>query len=48
MDKQPTQLVKEVRIPLPAKLGQPETFDFEYERNGTANIFLLTYNIQLG
>ncbi len=42
MDEQPIQLVKEVRIPLPAQPGQPETFDFEYERNGTANIFLFT------
>ncbi len=42
MDEQPIQLVKEVRIPLPAKPGQPESFDYEYERNGTANIFLFT------
>ena len=42
MDEQPIQLVKETRIPLPAKPGQPESFDYEYERNGTANIFLFT------
>lgn len=42
MDEQPVQLVKETRTPLPAKPGQPESFDYEYERNGTANIFLFT------
>jgi len=42
MDEQPVQLVKETRIALPAKPGHPEAIDFEYERNGTANIFLFT------
>lgn len=42
MDEQPIQLVKEIRVALPAKPGKPESFDFEYERNGTANIFLFT------
>lgn len=42
MDEQPVQLVKETRTPLPAKPGQPESVDYEYERNGTANIFLFT------
>lgn len=42
MDEQPIQLVKETRLPLPAKPGQPESTDYEYERNGTANIFLFT------
>jgi hypothetical protein len=42
MDEQPVQLVKETRIPLPAKPGHPESVDYEYERNGTANIFLFT------
>lgn len=42
MDEQPVQLVKETRTPLPAKPGQPESFDYEYERNGTANIFIFT------
>lgn len=42
MDEQPVQLVKETRLPLPAKPGQPECVDYEYERNGTANIFLFT------
>lgn len=42
MDEQPVQLVKETRLPLPAKPGQPKSVDYEYERNGTANIFLFT------
>lgn len=42
MDEQPVQLVKETRVPLPAKPGQPEAVDYEYERNGTANIFIFT------
>lgn len=42
MDEQPIQLVKESRTPLPAQPGQPESVDYEYERNGTANIFLFT------
>jgi hypothetical protein len=42
MDEQPVQLIMEVRKPLPAEEGQPERYDYEYERNGTANIFLFT------
>jgi hypothetical protein len=41
-DEQPVQLIKEVRKPLPAEEGQPERYDYEYERNGTANIFIFT------
>lgn len=40
MDEQPVQLVQETRVPLPAKPGQPKAVDYEYERNGTANIFI--------
>lgn len=42
MDEQPTQLIKETRIPLPAEPGRPECFDYEYERNGTATNFMFT------
>ena len=42
MDEQPGQLIKEIRTPLPAKAGQPERYDYEYERNGTAPIFMFT------
>lgn len=42
MDEQPVQLVKEVRQPVPAAPGRPMRIDYEYERNGTANIFMFT------
>lgn len=42
MDEQPVQLIQEVRRPLPAQVGKPERYDSEYERNGTANIFMFT------
>lgn len=42
MDEQPVQLIKATRQPLPAAPGQPEKVDYEYERNGTANIFMFT------
>ncbi|HYN63997.1 MAG TPA: IS630 family transposase [Candidatus Limnocylindrales bacterium] len=40
MDEKPKQLVKETRTPLPCGTGRAERFDYEYERNGTANVFL--------
>jgi|SRR5215469_739959 len=40
-DESPTQLIGEVREPIAAKPGQPERFDCEYRRNGTANLFVL-------
>jgi transposase len=39
-DESPTQLIDEVRQPLPAAPGQPERYDCEYRRNGTANLFV--------
>jgi hypothetical protein len=42
MDEQPVQLIKETREPLPAEQGKPERYDYEYERNGTATIFMFT------
>lgn len=39
-DETPTQLIGEVRNPTPAKPGQTERYDYEYKRNGTANIFM--------
>jgi len=42
MDERSVQLVKETHLPLPARPGQPERFNYEYERNGTANLFLFT------
>jgi hypothetical protein len=41
IDEASRQLVGEVRQPLPAVPGQPQRFDHEYVRNGTANLFLV-------
>ncbi len=40
MDESSKQLIKEIRQPLPMKPGDVEKFDTEYERNGTASIFM--------
>lgn len=39
-DEMPVQLVGEARSPRPARPGQPARYDYEYTRNGTANLFL--------
>ena len=41
-DETSTQLVAEVRVPIPMSPGHPARYDAEYERMGTANLFLLT------
>jgi hypothetical protein len=41
LDEQSKQLIKETRAPIPAAPGRPERHDYEYERNGTANLFML-------
>jgi hypothetical protein len=40
MDEQPVQLLKETRVPIPATMEHPRRVDYEYERAGTANIFM--------
>jgi hypothetical protein len=40
MDEQPVQLVGETRVPIPATKEHPERVDYEYERKGTASIFM--------
>jgi DDE superfamily endonuclease len=40
MDEQPVQLLKETRVPIPATRRHPKRVDYEYERAGTANIFM--------
>lgn len=40
VDEASTQLVGEVRVPVPARPGQPARVDSEYKRNGTANLFV--------
>jgi transposase len=39
-DESPTQLIGEVRQPIPATPGQIERYDCEYCRNGTVNLFV--------
>src|SRR5260370_14525790 len=40
MDETSKQLVSETRVPLPMQPGQPERYDYEYERQGVCNVFL--------
>jgi hypothetical protein len=40
MDEQPVQLLKETRVPIPATKAHPKRVDYEYERGGTASIFM--------
>jgi hypothetical protein len=42
MDEQPVQLLKETRQPIPATTTHAKRVDYEYERAGTANIFMFT------
>ena len=42
-DESPVQLVSETRRPLPVRPGQPECYDYEYKRHGTANLFLFVH-----
>ena len=39
-DETPRQLIGEARVPVKAKPGQPARIDYEYVRNGTANVFM--------
>ena len=41
-DETSKQLVAEKRSPIPAKAGRRERFDYEYERNGTRNLFMFS------
>lgn len=40
MDEQPVQLLKETRVPIAATADHPKRVDYEYERAGTASIFM--------
>jgi transposase len=40
MDEVPKQLISDVRDPIPAQAGQPQRVDYEYKRNGVANVFM--------
>ena len=45
-DETPQQLVSEMRQPLPPEPGQPERYDYEYRREGVANLFLFFAPLQ--
>src|SRR5665648_1170730 len=40
LDEKPKQLLGDKRRAIPMKPGSPEKYDYEYVRNGTANIFV--------
>ncbi|MFO0935536.1 MAG: hypothetical protein U0798_03350 [Gemmataceae bacterium] len=40
MDEQPVQLLNETRKPIPATREHPKRIDYEYERAGTASVFV--------
>jgi hypothetical protein len=42
LDEASKQLIGEAVQPLPPVPGQPERFDYEYVRNGTANLFMIS------
>jgi hypothetical protein len=41
LDETSKQLLAETRVPIPMKAGRAARFDYEYERNGTANLFMM-------
>lgn len=41
LDEMPYQLISETRIPLPLRPGQAKCHDYEYKREGVANIFMV-------
>jgi len=46
MDEQPVQLFKETRVPIPATKNHPRRVDYEYERAGTACIFMFAESLR--
>jgi uncharacterized small protein (DUF1192 family) len=41
VDETSKQLIAETRVPIAAKPGRPARHDYEYRRNGTANLFMM-------
>ena len=41
LDETSKQLISETRAPIPMKPGSPARYDYEYERNGVANLFMI-------
>lgn len=42
IDETSKQHVKETRLPLPCRAGDVEKYDYEYERNGVSNLFMVS------
>jgi hypothetical protein len=42
LDEASRQLIGETRVPIPAAPGRPAREDYEYVRNGTANLFMIS------
>lgn len=40
-DERPVQLLSDTRAPLPMKAGKVKRYDYEYKREGTANLFVM-------
>jgi hypothetical protein len=40
-DERPCQLLADTRETIPMQPGQPKRYDYEYERHGTCNLFML-------
>lgn len=41
-DEGTKQLIGETRTPLPMQPGEPQRYDYEYERHGTCNLFMFS------
>ena len=41
MDEMSKPLISETRVPVPVTPGQPEKYDYEYERKGVNNVFMV-------
>ena len=41
LDETSKQMIKETRTPIPAAPGRKARHDYEYERNGVANLFMM-------
>ena len=39
-DESCQQLVKEIKEKIPAEPGEPERYDYQYQRHGVANMFM--------
>ena len=46
IDEASKQQVKETREPLPREVGKPERYDYEYDRNGVSNLFMIFAPLQ--